>query len=122
MNAAERLRQAAKMLRESATNATDGPWEASVATNPTYVAQVGHLAQRDPSYIASCGPASVGGWDNSEYIAMMHPGVALALADHMDILATNAETQAALNPGYEAAVQHTPGMRVADLILGGASS
>lgn len=115
---ADRLREAARVLRERAQAATSGPWEASTSTNPTYVAQVGHLAERDPSYIAACGPASVGGDHAASYIATVHPGVGLALADWLDTAANNAERNGWM-AGYTEAMRGTSAVRIADLILGG---
>lgn len=80
MSAAE-LRQAAETLRERAERSAAGPWEAYGN------GRVGQPSK--PSLIfavAECYP--LGGShkqkQQAEYIATMHPGVALALADWLD--------------------------------------
>jgi hypothetical protein len=78
MSPSEELRQAAKLMRERAEAATEGPWRAKR-----------HRDRR--SYVSSCSGAC---WDvayplteDARHIAGMHPGVALAVADWLDRLA-----------------------------------
>lgn len=84
---AERLREAAKVLRARAGAATPGPWDT-------------HMHSPDMSGrhgIAVRGPRSLGPGghvidsrmtsDNAAYIAAMSPPVALAMADVLDVLA-----------------------------------
>lgn len=123
---ADRLKEAARVLRERAEAATPKghthPWLYTDATygdpadGPTHVA------------VTCCGANGVevrhflhaddGSHETSEtarYIATMHPGVGLALADWLDV---EADEQEVLGGSTEAgAMAH----RVADLILGGAS-
>ena len=96
---AQRLRDAAKVLRELAQAATPGPWEAGEAC-------VWTDADLPSRVVVSDGRDGDGGaWDEADaaFIATMHPGVALALADALD-----AHIQ---NHGFAL-------VAVADLILG----
>lgn len=78
------LRRAASVLRERAGNATPGPWE--------HVIERAHLRHHDRSRIAGIerfreyrNDVDLGAdHDTAAYIAMMHPPVALALADWLD--------------------------------------
>ena len=82
------LRRAASALRERAGNATPGPWERSTHYGYKIVSQtltVGHVNPPEPirparlrAVIESTNAA------NAEYLALMHPPVALALADWLD--------------------------------------
>ncbi len=82
VTADEFLREAATLLRERAEAATPGPW-----------------ARGDPSTVentrASCVIDGDGGMpcsdEDAAHIAMMHPGVALALADWLDEVAAAAQ-------------------------------
>ena len=104
MTPAERLRAAATRLREVSGAATPGPWEAcegdpnAFGFRPSviFMAERGH----DAAEIENSGDAA--------YIAMMHPPVALALADWLT-------KEATLSEGF------TPraALAVADAVLGG---
>lgn len=79
---AEKLREAAAVLRERAGNATPGAW-----TN----AHLGHVVDMAVPRPATGAPFAVCHGDgfapntaNATYIAMMHPGVGLALAGWFD--------------------------------------
>ena len=118
---AARLREAAKALRERAEDATPGPWfldkggAAGVYTAP------------DPT------PTSVDiAWSHDlgveAYIAMMHPGVALALADWLGVQARRAEEVADSLPFGSSSLPAilevsvtgwAEALRVAEAILGG---
>lgn len=82
------LRRAAKLMREHAEAATQGPWAAWVMGSEGYLIlrKDGTLAQRGKSRVARVGLKD---WDSdkadAEYIAGMHPGVALAVADWLDV-------------------------------------
>ena len=111
---ADRLREAAKVLRERAERVTPGPWEAfrrGDADGPFGVCAetVGDLDQ--DVYYGS-------GRADAIYIATMHPGVGLALADWLDTAANNAERNGWM-AGYTEAMRGTSAVRIADLILGG---
>lgn len=102
---AARLREAAKVLRERAEAAMPGPWfldrdgAAGVYTEPDPTP-----TSKDIAWSHSLGVEA--------YIAMMHPPVALALADWLD-----AEAQ---GQGHDAGCPSTClATRVADAILGG---
>lgn len=94
MNPAERLRAAAKRLREVAGAATPGPWEFQPWS--TYALPSGDCAESILLANASPDGEIVRELSNADgdYIAMMHPPVALALADLLDTL--NPEDRAAL--------------------------
>jgi hypothetical protein len=89
---ADLLRRAAAKLREHAEAATPGPWNADPSeiygeTIATWVAE------------SLNGNLPDAGEANSRYIALMHPPVALALADLLDYSARWFE--AAEKDGYE---------------------
>lgn len=83
---ADELRQAAETLRTRATMATPGPWETgercvwglSLSPSKNY-----EVVTDGPG-----GEGGVGSTDDADYIATMHPGVGLALADWLDAVAT----------------------------------
>lgn len=121
MGAAETLREAAAVLRQRASRATPPPWR-DAAPNKwrALVADEPHPDRENPE---------VGGWAWDEgyggcligeslmksdrtYIATMHPGVGLALADWFELIAQG------VNPGDDT---EPAGLDVARLILGGAS-
>ncbi|MFK5691322.1 hypothetical protein ACI3EY_16815 [Ornithinimicrobium sp. LYQ92] len=91
MSSARRLRDAAKVLRKGAEKATCGPWRVVGALVGSPIGDVTYYA------------------DDSDavYIATMHPGVGLALADWLDdeYMQQNGPTEHAIT--------------IADLILGG---
>lgn len=99
---AARLREAARVLRERAEAATPGPWEMF----------------RDPIGIHVESGGERGLIADAVYIATMHPGVGLALADWLDTAANNAERNGWM-AGYTEAMRGTSAVRIADLILGG---
>jgi hypothetical protein len=77
VSGADLLRRAAEALRTHAQAATAGPWNADPAeiygdTIATWVAE------------SLNGSLPDAGAANSRFIALMHPGVALALADLLD--------------------------------------
>lgn len=113
---AQKLRDAAKVLRESAESASGEsvpPWhiEGGAAEFTTVIDDHGWRVTEGPDQYYR---------EVAAYIATMHPGVGLALADWLDIGATNAEKNG-WQPGYLEALEHTPALRIADLILGGAA-
>ena len=96
MSPAERLRAAATRLREVAADATTGPWSVTREhlTHPEAGADVrgagGRWVASDcDGYQGGCLPA------DADYIAMMHPPVALALADWLD---SEAAVQGSMEP------------------------
>ena len=111
MNPVERFRAAATRLREVAADATTGPWSVTREhlTHPEAGADVrgagGRWVASDcDGYQGGCLPA------DADYIAMMHPPVALALADWLDAEARDEE---AFGRG-----DRYP-LAVADAVLGG---
>lgn len=118
---ANRLRTAARVLRHHANAATPGPWgvgnDTTVAQN---MEQVAPGRCRYTQKVAAPNP-----WDyedapddehaeerarfDADYIATMHPGVALALADWLDAAARDEEAGPMRGDRYPLAV--------ADLIL-----
>jgi hypothetical protein len=83
---ADVLRQAATILRERAEGATPGPWflDAAGATGVYTEARVSETSQ--DVALPVIHPGGLDGTDR--YIATMHPGVGLALADWLDAEAT----------------------------------
>ncbi len=78
MTAAEFLRSAARRLRRNAAAATPGPWRSDYSEG-------GCVASANPRHpiIAEYGAT----WDDSEYIATVHPGVGLAVAEWLEVAA-----------------------------------
>ena len=84
MSDVKTLRRAASVLRERAGNATPGPWE--------HVIERGSLQHKDRSRLAGVerfreyrNDIDLGfDHDTAAYIALVHPPVALALADWLD--------------------------------------
>lgn len=106
----ERLRSAATRLREVAGAATPGPWEAIPDGPGDWPVEGGG------NYLCHSPDDGVrGGHDEGDatYIAMMHPPVALALADWLDDTANEVESHATYSPDA---------LRVADAVLGGEQS
>lgn len=114
---ADRLREAAKVLRERAQGTSwvpecGGWWRPEDQPRRRLPAQV---AEADVN-VAECHYPP-----NADYIATMHPGVGLALADWLDTAANNAERNGWM-AGYAEAMRETSAVRIVDLILGGESS
>lgn len=92
---AELLRRAAKELREHAQAAIPGPWEAdgSEIQQPYGAEWVAESLRVSDGYgIDDVGDA------NASYIALMHPPVALALADLLDGCAAAEDPDVPLMP------------------------
>ena len=106
---AQRLRDAAKVLRELAEAATPGPWYQG--RDGQYESLRDVYSQREPDDDDSHDIATYI-WSDADaaYIATMHPGVALALADWL-------EHQSGYRRG-EHVWSTDNALRVADLILG----
>lgn len=105
---ADRLREAARVLREDATAATrgaPGPWRTWITSDRKWTIV-------DSNSHGNIAPARCVDDDVAAYIATMHPGVGLALADWLDNLV-----------GQHGAVEGTtlrddhPALALADLIL-----
>jgi hypothetical protein len=80
------LRRAANLLRERATGATPGPWE-GYARLPVVLAprEEWDLGEGRQRIAHMCMPyREERKWANAAYITLMHPPVALALADWLD--------------------------------------
>ena len=80
---AETLRAAASLMRERAEKATPGPWRAqSLRCGDVVVEQAGgpHLVADMPA----CGEHPGVRVPDADFIAGMHPAVALAVADWLD--------------------------------------
>jgi hypothetical protein len=78
---AAELRAAAERLRQAATAATPGPWHVTVCGPNDDDAYV--VSPSRPVVIAE-EPAGAGGQRDAAFIAAMHPGVALALAEWLE--------------------------------------
>lgn len=87
MPSSERLRQAAALLRQRAEAATPGPWGWSGTMHDLLVdAPDGHTVAN----VMGCDDHPGRTENDAAYIALMHPGVALLLADLLDRLAITA--------------------------------
>jgi hypothetical protein len=90
MDYADELRDAAEIMRERAQAATQGPWVAWVMGSEGYLVlrEGGTVRDRGRNRVARVGLKD---WDSdkadAEHIAGMHPGVALALADWLELRA-----------------------------------
>ncbi|AKU15779.1 hypothetical protein [Luteipulveratus mongoliensis] len=102
---AERLREAAKVLRERAAAATAGPWY----SDPTLYNVVfsGRGSGDDVAVSEDFDKRA-----DAEYIATMHPGVGIGMAKLLDERAESWR----LDVDYD-----TDALALADLILGGES-
>jgi hypothetical protein len=97
MTPAEELRAAAKLMREGAEAASPGPWhQLCMGSEGCSVINDGHLRER--KHVSFSGRKE---WKadhaDAEYIASMHPLVALAVADWLDAEAERAERPGALD-------------------------
>lgn len=118
---ADRLREAARVLRERADRAYGEPWRADP---PNAVVWTGNDDEFPTVYVNGGLYANQG--RTAAYIATMHPGVGLALADWLDDAAANADfMQAVIDAGRaenpNATLKRTKADNVADLILGAES-
>ncbi len=111
---ADLIRRAAEVLRERAEKATPGPWSTSSAFGDT-----ANLLDARGALIAEGGPIEDGGdWFgavsvlDATYIATVHPGVALALAE---IIASEAKW---VDDGYQNRRPGADVVRLCRLILG----
>ena len=128
---ADRLREAAAVLRERAEAATPGPWEADggeISQHWSRPEPWQPVASGEVACMAYCYGGSARGIDRDEdaaYIAMMHPPVALALADWLDVAGADewAHGPHCLTPCYDCdddprAPHIRSALAVADAILG----
>lgn len=86
---ADLLRRAAEELREHAGyRATPGPWTSDAGRVRSPLAKPGmpRVTDRDPAL------AIMRLTEDADYVALVHPPVALALADWLDSAAVDAET------------------------------
>ncbi len=83
---AELLRKAAATLRMRADIATDGPWRVSAeGSEGSRIAPASGTKREQARFIANInGRIQPQDGSNAAYIAMMHPGVGLALADWLE--------------------------------------
>lgn len=121
---AERLRDAAKVLRERAESAAPAPWEWEPPSGESW-------PMGDESLLDATGETVLYGWGydasgihatdaDRTYIAMMHPGVGAEAADLLALLADLWEaidTEGLTGTGADLLLLHAT--RIADLILGG---
>lgn len=104
----DRLRAAAKTLRQRAEDATPGPWESAPVELGHYVSGTVYEVPDE-----NCEYPQFERYEDARYIATMHPGVALALVDWLDACGDFM----ADHPGYRHDGEDYAA-RVADLILG----
>lgn len=87
MNAAEELREAARLMRVRAEAATPGRWDADGDERGDVYNPGVHNYPPDGTetvWVAECGPVEGRGYQDAEHIAGWHPAVALAVADWLD--------------------------------------
>ena len=106
---ADRLREAAKTLRQRAEAATPGPWIAEYSKKSGHCVIDAESRNALDSVVRATHFRDVG---DATYIATMHPLVGLALADWLDAVA---DDYAIAQYGYWS----TRALAVADAILGG---
>lgn len=100
---AETLRNAAKFLRERAGAATPGPWQhMCLGSEGCLVLRAeGTIRERGHGRVARFGQKE---WRadhaDADYVTGMHPGVALLLADWLDVKAANLERVAVVGSHY----------------------
>ena len=97
---ADELRHAAKLMRDRAEAATPGPWEASGRVVDQAAGDYADVIGSEVECMAYCygGTAVLPVKADAEYIASMHPAVALAVADWLDNEAAATELVAAEGP------------------------
>lgn len=99
MTPAEKLRDAATRLREYSNEATEGPWEMGYVTPANRLERIPAYADLEPSVAGGLDPA------DAAYMATMHPGVGLALADWLDAAAQDLELRGgSMHLGYAGVV------------------
>ena len=117
---AELLRRAATILRERAEAATPGPWEANMHS-PDMGGRHG-WDLRGPRNLGPLGAVVSARMlsGNAHYIATMHPGVGLAIADLLDCVAEDAESNDEFDgfDPYAVVVGYGHAIAVARLIVG----
>lgn len=74
---AEYLRETARMMRGRAQDATSGPWSRAGVEGMGFAV---HRGEHDTVALHASGP-------DARHIAAWHPGVALAVADWLDVTA-----------------------------------
>lgn len=98
---ADLLLRAAAKLREGVRAASDGPWTASCVWSPDSHATSAVYSLAYPTGTASSeivpsvrkGKGGIKKAGDANYFALMHPPVALALADWLDIAAKSIEAR-----------------------------
>lgn len=111
MTPAERLREAARVLRWRASFATPGPWETFRRGDPDgpFGVTAEESGDIDPDIFDGAPRRG-----DATYIATMHPGVALALADWLDAEAQDRSHDPSEHDGSPSGYA----LRVADAVLG----
>jgi hypothetical protein len=131
---ANELRQAAETLRTRAAAASTGPWESFVLGSEGYAVVADRPEterRRSRIRVARFGWED---WDtdkaNAHWVATMHPGVGLALADWLDLTAHRIERvedsgnftpELLLSMCEQNVLGFTPALQIARLINGGAA-
>ena len=105
---ADELRAAAEKLRALADAATPGPWE------QTGIGDYGWTVTTPGTHVAETDDSDRGRAD-ADWIAAMHPGVGLALADWLDLAATEYDPAADVQ---ETDRSHDAALAVARAVLG----
>lgn len=128
---AEELRKAAETLRERAKAATPGPWgftDSEAAASLVNIPDDGMVVlYQGDTPVALCAdefyendPGEPAPFNDAQWIATMHPGVGLAIAEWLDLMAWQHETFGQNMSDF--LLNHsTHAVAVARLINGGAS-
>src|SRR5574337_1643963 len=112
---AELLRRAATILRERAATVDPGPWERGDNVHGVVVRAGSNWPTGDDDAVTGTDGYAIAGW-----VAMMHPGVGLALADWLGFMAWQHETFGPNMSGYLLDHSHRA-LTVARLIVGEAN-
>jgi hypothetical protein len=113
---ADTLHRAAALLRQRAVGGTPGPWEVDAAgTHEVSVRRANATWEQVACYTGYAAHDKDAARVDADYIAIVHPGVGLLLADLLDRAAQRAEVV------YETAIDEIavePHLAVARAILG----
>ena len=122
---AELLRKAATILRERAEAATPGPWGCTSERRPRYIKTASPIVVDEADWgpdvgdqfqVVTASDSRAWRYADVAYIATMHPGVGLALADWLDLAARHAQLRE--DDGAPPHAAHTRALTLARLIVG----
>jgi len=121
---AETLRKAAALMREKASEASDGPWKSWVEGRDHWGgdSMIGTADDAGGDVYVRVGEGYHPRWEaDQDYIASMHPLIGLALADLLDDSAAYYEGLSADEAAFVASAlggDVDPGLKLARIFLG----